>query len=336
LADVESWLRCAAGLIPVGLFAWLSFRRPRRKKLPETSDAPYRVFTTDFDLVLPAAEVIPRLAAASLDRDQGHSKGPKAWEAAVAEMEASFVEQRAAFDLGRAGTLARLREAGAGIDPGDVAVALLIDQSGSMKGSPIASAAATATPFADLIADYGARSEILGFSTAGWHGGHARMKWIAAGRPRLPGRLCALMHVVYKSADAPVLGDEARRVMVHPDLLRENVDGEALLWARERLAALPERHKLLIVISDGAPVDDSTLTENASDILWRHLMAVREEIEADPQFVLGGVGLAHDVEAYYWLAETAPTAADLPDATVRLLERMLAAASESAAEAIAP
>ena len=112
--------------------------------------------------------------------------------------------------------------------------------------------------------------------------------------------------------------------MVHPDLLRENVDGEAILWARDRLLNRPERHKLLIVISDGAPVDDSTLQANGSNYLFRHMKAVVEDVEADTRLTIGGVGIAHDVEAYYWLATTALTPADVKDAVLRLLAQMLA------------
>jgi len=135
------------------------------------------------------------------------------------------------------------------------------------------------------------------------------------------------MHVIYKSADEAGLGEEARRVMVHPDLLRENVDGEAILWARERLLSRPERRKLLIVVSDGAPVDDSTLQANGPSYLFRHFKAVVADVEADARLTIGGVGIAHDVEACYWLAATAVTPTALTEAVLRLLPQMLAEAT---------
>jgi cobaltochelatase CobT len=235
-------------------------------------------------------------------------------------MEAVLAAQETAFDFDA--RLADLRTAVRTINPQDLVIALLIDQSGSMKGSPIAFAGVAATLLADLVDRLGARTEILGFSTAGWRGGNARARWLENGRPARPGRLCALMHVIYKSADESTLGAEARRVMVHPDLLRENVDGEALLWARDRLIARPERHKLLIVVSDGAPVDDSTLQANGPSILHRHIMKVVHDVEAEG-LIVGGVGINHRVEAYYFRSVAVTELGQLPDAMVRVLEQML-------------
>lgn len=314
--------RIALPLLLVALFVWLSFRSTKRKLVTDgPDDEPYRIYTREYDLVLRAEEVLPRLPSASPDGGFSFLDGARVWERAVAEMEDMLAEQRAAPAIDD--QLARLSEAAQGLDPRAVAVTMLIDQSGSMKGGRIASVATAATLLTDLLGRFGASVEVLGFSTAGWRGGHPRSKWLDAGRPGRPGRLCALMHIIYKSADDSELSVEARRIMVHPDLLRENVDGEAILWARDRMVARPESHRLLMVISDGAPVDDSTLASNGPSYLYRHLMTVLREIEADALFTIGGVGIGHDVERLFWLAETAPTPADVPKATMRLLEQML-------------
>lgn len=339
MGALDTWLRVAIALVPVGLFFWLSFRAPRKRRAAaeavpdDPPDEPYHVYTRAYDLELPAQEAIGRLVAASPDARKGHLKGEAEWDSALNDL-AYLIDVQDLLDEADPGeTSARLQAAAGAIKPADLVVALLIDQSGSMKGEPIASAAKTALFLAERLHDFGARSEVFGFTTAGWHGGWAREQWIDDGKPLRPGRLCALLHIIYKSADEPAMSAEASRIMVHPDLLRENVDGEAIIWARERLAARPERHKLLIVISDGAPVDDSTLAANGPDFLYRHLMAVIRETEADERLVIGGVGLGHDVEACYWLARTAKTPLHLWTATTELLGMMLASANESAAAA---
>jgi cobaltochelatase CobT len=324
--DIIVLLFVLSGLIAYALYG------PRPGRIGQAADGPddesYRVYTHAFDLELDAGEVAEALPGASLDQANGHLlSDPKLWNSLVERTDALL----AANDGLVADRLPALRAAAGGLDPGEIAIALLIDQSGSMKGEPIAHAAAAADLFARLASGLGARSEVLGFSTAGWRGGHARAAWKRAGRPKRPGRLCALMHVVYKPADAPALGEAPRRLIVHPDLLRENVDGEAVLWAQRRLDAFPERHKLLLVLSDGAPVDDATLHANGPSILHRHIIKVVREAEATKGLTIGAVGINHRVEAYYPLSESVTALDDLPAATVRVLERMLAAAVEKIA-----
>jgi cobaltochelatase CobT len=274
--------------------------------------------------VIPAKRVLDELDAASPDGANGFLCGAEPdWPAR--RVESMLADKRAALATDREGLIARLRAAAGGVDPADIVVAMLVDQSGSMKDERIESVAMTTTLITELVGDFGARSEVLGFSTAGWRGGHARQKWLNEGRPKRPGRLAALMHVVYKSADDPGLDEQARTVMVHPDLLRENIDGEAILWAWERLTARPERRKILIVISDGAPVDDSTLAQNGPSYLYRHLMTVLRQIEEAPSLTLGGIGIEHRVESFYPLSETVEALEDMPRAGIRLLEKLLAA-----------
>lgn len=305
-------------------FAWV-FRTGRAEAVPDgPEDEPYRIYTTDHDLELHGAEVVDALPDASLDRKRGHlHRNPSTWTAWIGRTDELRKQSEHLPDA----LLPALRAAMAGLDPSEIAVTLLIDQSGSMKGEPIAQAAAAADLFVRLLGSLGVRSEVLGFSTAGWRGGRPREAWKRAGRPARPGRLCALTHVIYKDVSEPEMADAARRAIVHPDLLRENVDGEAVLWARDRLANLPVQHRLLLVLSDGAPVDDSTLQHNEPSILSRHIVKVVREVE-EGGLIVGGLGINYRVENYYPLSEAVTDLDLLPEAMARVLARMLMAASE--------
>jgi cobaltochelatase CobT len=187
----------------------------------------------------------------------------------------------------------------------DTVVSLLIDNSGSMRGRPISIAAISADIMARTLERCGVKTEILGFTTRAWKGGQARENWLAAGRPQLPGRLNDLRHIVYKSADAP--WRRARTslgLMMREGLLKENIDGEALLWAHSRLIARTEDRKILMVISDGAPVDDSTLSVNSGSYLEKHLRQVIGWIEGKSPVQLVAIGIGHDVTRYYQRAVT--------------------------------
>ncbi len=187
----------------------------------------------------------------------------------------------------------------------DTVVSLLIDNSGSMRGRPITIAAICADILARTLERCGVKVEILGFTTRAWKGGQAREKWVADGRPAKPGRLNDLRHVIYKSADAP--WRRARTslgLMMKEGLLKENIDGEALLWAHERLIGRPESRRILMVISDGAPVDDTTSSANGGAYLERHLREVIAWIEARSPVELLAIGIGHDVTRYYRRALT--------------------------------
>jgi cobaltochelatase CobT len=187
----------------------------------------------------------------------------------------------------------------------DTVVTLLIDNSGSMRGRPISIAAISADIMARTLERCGVKTEILGFTTRAWKGGQAREDWLAAGRPAMPGRLNDLRHIVYKKADEP--WRHARRnlgLMMREGLLKENIDGEALLWAHNRLIARAEDRRILMVISDGAPVDDSTLSVNHGGYLEQHLRRVIEMIEGRSPVQLIAIGIGHDVTRYYRKAVT--------------------------------
>ncbi len=194
----------------------------------------------------------------------------------------------------------------------DTVVTLLIDNSGSMRGRPITVAATCADILARTLERCGVKVEILGFTTRAWKGGQAREAWLQAGKPPNPGRLNDLRHLIYKAADAP--WRRARKnlgLMMREGLLKENIDGEALAWAHERLLGRPEQRKILMMISDGAPVDDSTLSVNPGNYLERHLRYVIEEIETRSPVELIAIGIGHDVTRYYRRAVTIVDAEEL-------------------------
>jgi cobaltochelatase CobT len=194
---------------------------------------------------------------------------------------------------------------------------LLLDNSGSMRGRPIAETAMCADILARTLERCGVKTEILGFTTRAWKGGRARDKWVAAGKPENPGRLNDLRHIIYKSADQPLR--RARKnlgLMLREGLLNENIDGEAILWAHQRLIARPEERRILMVISDGAPVDDSTLSANPSDTLDHHLRDAIAWIEARSPVELVAIGIGHDVTRYYRRAVTIVDAEQLGGAVM--------------------
>jgi cobaltochelatase CobT len=223
----------------------------------------------------------------------------------------------------------------------DTVVSLLIDNSGSMRGRPIMVAAVCADILARTLERCGVKVEILGFTTRAWKGGAARDEWLKAGKPASPGRLNDLRHIVYKSADAP--WRRARKnlgLMMREGLLKENIDGEALMWAHQRLIGRSEQRRILMVISDGAPVDDSTLSVNSGHYLERHLRRVIAEIEGKSPVELIAIGIGHDVTRYYRRAVTIVDVEQLGGAITEqlaaLFEEEPRAASRASAGLLAP
>ncbi len=205
----------------------------------------------------------------------------------------------------------------------DTVVTLLIDNSGSMRGRPITVAATCADILARTLERCGVKVEILGFTTRAWKGGQSREAWLQAGKPANPGRLNDLRHLIYKAADAP--WRRARKnlgLMMREGLLKENIDGEALEWAHQRLLGRTEQRKILMMISDGAPVDDSTLSVNSGNYLERHLRYVIEEIETRSPVELIAIGIGHDVTRYYRRAVTIVDAEELGGAMTEKLAEL--------------
>ncbi|MGH6917873.1 MAG: cobaltochelatase CobT-related protein, partial [Geminicoccaceae bacterium] len=283
----------------------------------------YRVFTTRFDEVVEAHELCSVLELARLRSQLDHQLGRL--QGMVGRM-ANRLQRRLLaqqtrswdFDLDE-GLLDTARLTRVVINPEhplsfklekdtdfrDTVVSLLIDNSGSMRGRPIAVAAMCADILARTLERCGVKVEILGFTTRSWKGGQGREQWLREGKRPNPGRLNDLRHIVYKPADSP--WRRARRnlgLMLREGLLKENIDGEAILWAHQRLLGRPEQRQILMVISDGAPVDDSTLSANPGNYLEQHLRQVIEWIEQRSPVELLAIGIGHDVTRYYRRAVT--------------------------------
>src|SRR5690606_31421462 len=211
----------------------------------------------------------------------------------------------------------------------DTVVTLLIDNSGSMRGRPIMVAATCADILARTLERCGVKVEILGFTTRAWKGGLSREQWLNDGKPTNPGRLNDLRHIIYKTADAPWRRSKrSLALMMREGLLKENIDGEALVWAHRRLLARPEQRRILMMISDGAPVDDSTLSVNTAHYLEMHLRHVIHEIETKSPVQLLAIGIGHDVTRYYRRALTITDPSELAGAMTEKLVELFEEPSE--------
>jgi cobaltochelatase CobT len=322
---------------------WRPRNRPNEPRGPD-----YRPFTMRFDETIPAEELcepeeLERLRG-YLDKQLSNLQGVVARLANRLQRRLMAQQNRAwDFDL-EEGLLDPARLPRIIIDPlhalsfkqeketnfRDTVVTLLLDNSGSMRGRPITVAATCADILARTLERCGVKVEILGFTTKAWKGGQSRESWLAAGKTANPGRLNDLRHIIYKSADAP--WRRARKnlgLMMREGLLKENIDGEALDWAHKRLLARPEQRKILMMISDGAPVDDSTLSVNPGNYLERHLRWIIEEIENRSPVELIAIGIGHDVTRYYRRAVTIVDAEELGGAMTEKLAELF---EEHAAE----
>ncbi len=291
---------------------------------------PYKAYTTEFDEVTDANELcdteeLTRLRH-QLDQQLSHLQGVVGKLANRLQRRLLAQQTRSwEFDLEEgmldAGRLSRVV-----VDPvaplsfkmesdtefRDTVVTLLIDNSGSMRGRPITVAAMSADILARTLERCGVKVEILGFTTRSWKGGTSREKWVEQGKPKTPGRLNDLRHIVYKAADMPWRrARPSLGLMLREGLLKENIDGEALLWAHNRLLGRPEQRRILMVISDGAPVDDATLSANPGNYLEKHLREVIHYIETKSDVELTAIGIGHDVTRYYRRAVTIVDAEEL-------------------------
>jgi cobaltochelatase CobT len=316
-------------------------RRPNLSVLDDPSAFGYQVFTKQFDETIAAedlcdADELERLRS-FLDKQLTHL------HAAVSRL-ANRLQRRLLAQQSRAwdfdleeGVLDAARLTRVVIDPmhplsfkrerdtnfRDTVVTMLLDNSGSMRGRPIMVAASCADILARTLERCGVKVEILGFTTRQWKGGQTREQWLAQGKPQAPGRLNDLRHIIYKSADMP--WRRARRnlgLMMREGLLKENIDGEALAWAHNRLMARTEQRRILMMISDGAPVDDSTLSVNSGAYLERHLRQVIHEIETRSPVELIAIGIGHDVTRYYSRAVTITDAEELGGAMTEKLAEL--------------
>ena len=314
------------------------FAAPGRRNWDLSPPTDYKAFTTRFDEIVESEELCDE---EELSRLRAYLDQQMAGLSNVVTRLANRLQRRLLAQQARSwdfdqeeGLLDAARLARVVVSPGhslsykierdtdfkDTVVSLLIDNSGSMRGRPIAIAAVCADILARTLERCGVATEILGFTTRGWKGGQSREAWLAANRPPSPGRLNDLRHIIYKRADEPYR--HARRnlgLMMREGLLKENIDGEALLWAHNRLIARAEERRILMVISDGAPVDDSTASANGGTYLERHLRQVIEWIEKRSTVELIAIGIGHDVTRYYEKAVTIMDAEQLAGAMVEQL-----------------
>ncbi|SFM04237.1 cobaltochelatase CobT subunit [Bradyrhizobium sp. NFR13] len=315
--------------------------RPNSRGQNERLGPEYHAFAPKFDEVIAAEDLcdhdeLERLRS-YLDKQLAHLQGVVARLANRLQRKLMAQQNRAwDFDL-EEGILDPARLSRVVTDPfsplsfmhekeatfRDTVVTLLLDNSGSMRGRPITVAATCADILARTLERCGVKVEILGFTTRAWKGGQSREAWLGAGKPANPGRLNDLRHIIYKSADAP--WRRARKnlgLMMREGLLKENIDGEALDWAHKRLLGRPEQRKILMMISDGAPVDDSTLSVNPGNYLERHLRYIIEEIETRSPVELIAIGIGHDVTRYYRRAVTIVDAEELGGAITEKLAEL--------------
>ncbi len=318
----------------------------QRPQLPFSdlpADSDYNVFSYEYDEIITAEELcdeaeLDRLRA-FLDKQLAHLQGVVGRLANRLQRRLMAQQNRGwDFDL-EEGYLDTARLPRIIMDPmtplsfkmeretvfRDTVVTLLIDNSGSMRGRPITVAATCADILARTLERCGVKVEILGFTTKAWKGGQSREKWLKADKPPQPGRLNDLRHIVYKSADAP--WRRSRRnlgLMMREGLLKENIDGEALLWAHNRMMARTEKRRIMMMISDGAPVDDSTLSVNPGNYLERHLRHVIADIETHSPIELLAIGIGHDVTRYYKQAVTIVDAEELAGAMTEQLAALFA------------
>ncbi|WP_288409676.1 cobaltochelatase subunit CobT [uncultured Sphingomonas sp.] len=312
--------------------------RPNRPFADLNAQFDYRAFTTKFDEVIAATELCD---ADELERLRAYLDQQLVQLQGVVTKLANRLQRRLMAQQSRSwdfdqeeGLLDAARLARVVINPAqslsykierdtefrDTVVTLLIDNSGSMRGRPIGIAAISADILARTLERVGVKVEILGFTTRAWKGGQSRESWLAAGRPPQPGRLNDLRHIVYKQADEPWRrAKKSLGLMMREGLLKENIDGEALLWAHGRLIARPEDRKVLMVISDGAPVDDSTLSVNSGSYLERHLRQVIAYIEGKSPVELVAIGIGHDVTRWYNRAVTIMDAEQLAGTMIEQL-----------------
>jgi cobaltochelatase CobT len=304
---------------------------------------PYRAYTTRHDQVARAEDLVPQqtMRQARDLLDKRRSANRRSMMRLVTQLQRRLMARQTrswTFDL-EEGLVDASRLDRVVVNPGfadaykqeeesqfrDTCVTLLIDNSGSMRGKTIELACVAADLICAALENCSVTTEVLGFTTMGWKGGQSAQEWLRAGRPAGPGRLNDLLHIVYKSADEPYRRARLNLcAMMSADLLKENIDGEALAWAARRLMGRPERRRILMVISDGAPVDQATIEANEDkDILDRHLRDVIGAIERGGQIELAAIGVRHDIDKYYRTARRIDAIDDLGPALVGALDALL-------------
>ncbi len=276
-----------------------------RKRGTQAPAYEYKIFTKEFDLEVTGHQLSERITASQANAWREENE---AYDALCRD-----IKERYDFDH-----LSRLDLAGpwARLDPNDATVSLLLDHSGSLKGRPAMISCLLTELIADYLTGLGVRYEILGFTTSKWLGGRSRIKWLGADCPKHPGRLNDLLHIVYREATDTNPGAPPHvRNILNKVLLKENIDGEALLWAADRLRKAGGRNRIILLISDGVPADDATLIENGNSYLLQHLQETIAKISRETGFSLAGIGVRHDLSSLF---ANSLRVDELEDAPVRL------------------
>ena len=289
---------------------WVWSRDSKLRQVEDRPDLPYHAYTTAHDVVCAGGELQRVL------EDSGSSIQPGRLfrDLTEAELRSGYFDAyRAAMSGSNEFKNGELR---------GLALVLLVDQSGSLADQ-MASVAGHVRACAERIEKAGASVLVAGFTTVGWRGGKSRREWSQSGRPQYPGRLCDLLHVIYSPFEERISEDNLRP-MFSLGAMYENVDGEALRWARSQLAGIDAVQKVIVVVSDGAPVDDSTLSENGPAFLERDILSAINELENDEEMELGAVGIGFEVSRYYVNAATADPIEQLSPCVLGMVRQLAA------------
>nr|WP_048655453.1 hypothetical protein [Sinorhizobium fredii] len=288
----------------------------RRKSRPANSVG-YHVYTREFDVVIDAHKLDSVLGRLPPDQEAAHAE---AWTTFSCALEG----WRTKVHLTALEATARIRAAVDTQDLAETAISILVDQSGSMRGQSMLLLAAACDIAQNFLVHLGVTTEVLGFTTVRWKGGESRRLWRRRGSRPFPGRLCDLLHIVYRSAEDRRASTGRRfKPMLRPDLPKEYVDGEAIEWAVGRLMQAPARRRTLVILSDGVPADDSTLMANREDFLDRHLRDVIARIESTGDIKLVGVGIGFDTSTYYRTSSMISSVDDLGLSLIATLEEAI-------------
>jgi cobaltochelatase CobT len=298
----------------------------------ESRETPaYRVYTKKFDVVINADDLETVLGSLSDSEKIEHSRAWRTFSHAL-------LDWRTRTTVTALDSTSRIRTMKTAEELGDTAITILVDQSGSMKGQSMLLTTAACDVAQDFLSHLGIVNEVLGFTTVRWKGGKSRQLWKSKGSRLSPGRLNDLLHIVYRSAqdERASAGGHLWSHMLRPDLPKENIDGEAIEWAVERLSASKAKQKTLIVLSDGAPVDDSTLFHNDKDILDRHLREVIGRLQEAGEIQLFGLGIGFDTARYYRNSHAIRSVDDLGTMLISVLENAVCRAAAPAANLTGP
>jgi cobalamin biosynthesis protein CobT len=291
---------------------------PANHLLNSAAERTYRPYTTKFDREVHAKDIDLVLGPLGF---RNRAKLDQAWDT----LQTGLLPWKTQLHIKAAEAAARIRTSLTDDERADTAVSLLIDQSGSMRGQKMLFAAATADVAQEFLSTLHFTCEVLGFTTSKWKGGRSRRRWRWRFRPDHPGRLNDVLHIVYRSADDRRASSGSWNIqqMLRPDLPKENIDGEAVLWAAARLSARPQRRKVLIIISDGAPVDDSTLLQNGLTYLSDHLRTVVDGIVQAGEIKLAAIAIGYQPDIAYPASSYVDAPDDLGQSLISLLERLV-------------